>query len=245
MDGSLWRIGGLFAAERSASRCYSPLQLSYSSRGRKCWHEFCLFNSNDTDEIDREKAVNLLVVAEQPGESGPYIKAACKAGWHISGESSYEKLPTVLTTVQAEVVVLIATYVDDAVLKAVRMLTTSWPLPVVLFTEDTLQRSIHAAVTAGVSVYVVDCHNVERIGTLLEVAMVRFRESQELKKALNKAKTTLAERNTVEKAKGIIMRQRSINEDTAYQLLRKLAMDRNRRIGEVAEEVIAAAELLI
>ena len=189
--------------------------------------------------------MNLLVVAEQPGQSGPYIKAACKAGWRIACESSYEQLPSVLTSAQAEAAVLIAEHVDDAVLKVVRMLNTSWPLPVVLYTEDSLQRSIRAAVTAGVSVYVVDCHNVERIGALLEVAMIRFKESQELKKELHKARTTLAERNTVEKAKGIIMRQRKINEDTAFQLLRKLAMDRNRRIGEVAEEVIAAAEILI
>ena len=140
---------------------------------------------------------------------------------------------------------LIAEHVDDAVLKAVRMLNSSWPLPVVLYTEDALQRSIRAAVTAGVAVYVVDCHNVERISVLLEVAMVRFKDSQQLKKELHKARTTLAERNSVEKAKGIIMRQRKINEDTAYQLLRKLAMDRNRRIGEVAEEMIAAAEVLI
>jgi len=192
-----------------------------------------------------EKALNLLVVAERPGQSGPYIKAACKAGWRIACESSYEQLPSTLTTVQAEAAVLIAEHVDDAVLKAVRMLNSSWPLPVVLYTGDTLQRSIRAAVTAGVAVYVVDCHNVERIGALLEVAMVRFKDSQQLKKELHKARTTLAERNSVEKAKGIIMRQRKINEDTAYQLLRKLAMDRNRRIGEVAEEMIATAEVLI
>lgn len=189
--------------------------------------------------------MNLLVVAAQAGQSGPYIKAACKAGWRIACESSYEQLPSVLTAVQAEAAVLIAGHVDDVVLKTVRMLNSSWPMPVVLYTGDSLQRSIRAAVTAGVSVYVVDCHNANRIGALLEVAMIRFKESQDLKKELHKAKTTLAERNTVEKAKGIIMRQRQVNEDTAYQLLRKLAMDRNRRIGEVAGEVIAAAEVLI
>jgi len=192
-----------------------------------------------------EKALNLLVVAERPEQSSPYIKAACKAGWRIVCESSYQQLPSTLTAVQAEAAVLIAEHVDDAVLKAVRMLNSSWPLPVVLYTGDALQISIRAAVTAGVAVYVVDCDNVERIGVLLEVAMVRFNNSQQLKKELHKARTTLAERNSVEKAKGIIMRQRKINEDTAYQLLRKLAMDRNRRIGEVAEEMIAAAEVLI
>ena len=180
--------------------------------------------------------MNLLVIAEQPGQSGPYIKAACKAGWRIACESSYEQLPSVLTSVQAETAVLIAERVDEVILKSVRMLNSSWPMPVVLYTEDSLQRSIRAAVTAGVSVYVVDCNNVNRIGALLEVAIIRFKESQELKKELHKAKTTLAERNTVEKARGIIMRQRKVNEDTVYQLLRKLAMDRNRRIGEVAGE---------
>lgn len=189
--------------------------------------------------------MNLLVVSEQPGQSSPYIKAACKVGWRIACESSYEQLPSVLTGVQVEAAVLIARQVDDVILKTVRMLNSSWSLPVVLYTADSLQRSIRAAVTAGVSVYVVDCNNFNRIGALLEVAVVRFKESQELKKELHKAKTTLAERNTVEKAKGIIMRQRNVNEDKAYQSLRKLAMDRHRRIGEVAEEVIAAAQILI
>jgi len=197
------------------------------------------------DKAGVEKGMNLLVVAEQPGQSGPYIKAACRGGWRIACEASYEQLPSLLTDVQAEAAVLIAARVDEVVLKSVRMLNGSLPMPVVLYTDDSLQRSIRAAVTAGVSVYAVDCHNVKRIGALLDVAIIRFRESQELKKELQKAKTTLAERSAVEKAKGIIMRQRQVNEDTAYQLLRKLAMDRNRRIGEVAGEVLVAAEVLI
>ena len=189
--------------------------------------------------------MNLLVVAQQAGQSSPYIKAACKAGWHVVSELSYTQLSAAPTDVQVDAAVLIARRIDDNVLKAARLFNSHWPLPVVLYTDDSLQRSIRAALMAGVSVYVVDCQNVNRIATLLDVAMVRFKESQQLKKALHKAKTSLAERNTVEKAKGIIMRQRQVNEDSAYKLLRKLAMDRNRRIGEVAGEVIAAAEVLI
>lgn len=189
--------------------------------------------------------MNLLVVAEQPGQSGPYIKAACRAGWRIACESSYDQLPSVLTDVHVEAAVLLARRIDDVILKAIRMLNNSWPLPVLLYTQDSGQQSIRAAVMAGVSVYVVDCSNVDRIAALLDVAIIRFNESQQLKKALHKARTTLAERSTVEQAKGIIMRQRKVSEDTAYKLLRKLAMDRNRRIGEVAGEVIAAAGVLI
>lgn len=189
--------------------------------------------------------MNLLVVAEQSGQSAPYIKAACKAGWRIASEMNYQQLPGAMTDVHADAAVFIAHRVDDVVLKAVRVLNNTCPLPVVLYTGDSLRRSIRAAVAAGVAVYVVDCHEASRIGSLLDVAMARCAESQQLKKELHKAKTALAERNTVDKAKGIIMRQRQVSEDAAYKLLRKLAMDRNRRIGEVASEVIAAAEVLI
>mgnify|MGYP000550183623 CR=1 FL=1 len=84
-----------------------------------------------------------------------------------------------------------------------------------------------------------------RLASLLEVAVVRFAETRRLQQELNRAKTSLAERKTVDRAKGIIMQQRNVSEDQAYQLLRRLAMQRNRRIGEVAGEVIAAAEVLI
>jgi response regulator NasT len=189
--------------------------------------------------------VNLLVVAEQPGQSSPYIKAACSAGWQIGCETTYEQLSSALTRVHAEAAVLITRRIDDVILKAVRMLNSTYPLPVVLYTEDSLQRSIRAAVMAGVSIYVADCHNINRIAGLLEVATIRFTESQHLKQELRKARTSLAERSAVEKAKGMIMRQRKISEDAAYKLLCKLAMDRNRRIGEVARDVITAAEVLI
>jgi hypothetical protein len=61
-----------------------------------------VFRFNDADEVDMEKVVNLLVVSEQPGQSAPCIKAACKAGWRIACESSYEQLSSVLASVQAE-----------------------------------------------------------------------------------------------------------------------------------------------
>jgi response regulator NasT len=147
--------------------------------------------------------------------------------------------------INADAVVMIARRVNEAILRVVRIFNSAHPLPVVLYTEDSLQQSIRDAVNAGVSAYVVDCRNANRIGAHLDLAVIRFAESQQLKKELHKARTSLAERNTVEKAKGIIMRQRNISEDAAYRLLRKVAMDRNRRIGEVAGEIIVAAEVLI
>jgi len=189
--------------------------------------------------------MRLALVSDQPGQNGEIIKAAALAGWELACESDYVQLPGRLARLRADAAVLLAPRIDEHVLQVLHTFNGTHPLPVVLSTGDSMQQSIRAAVAAGVSVYVVDCGNVDRIGTLLEIAVVRFAEYRQLKRELQRAKTALAERNTVEKAKGIIMRQRHISEDAAYRLLRKLAMDRNRRIGEVAGEIIAVADVLI
>jgi len=189
--------------------------------------------------------MQLALVSERPGQNSEIITAAGKAGWAVACESDFARLPVMLVNLKADAAVLIAQHVNDGVLQAIRTFNSSHPLPVVLYTGDSMQQSIRAAIAAGVSVYVVDRSNPNRIGTQLDVAVIRFAELQRLKKELHRAKTSLAERNAVEKAKGILMRQRRINEDAAYQILRKLAMDRNRRIGEVAGEIIAVADVLI
>jgi len=189
--------------------------------------------------------MKLVLIAEQCGANNDYVEAARQAGWELVAELDYGRFDAVFPGIVTDAVVLISQQVDDRILQMIRGINNTRPVPVVLYTADALQQSIRAAVSAGVAAYVVDCRNAGRLGALLDVAMVRFSESRQLQQELHRAKLSLAERSTVEKAKGIIMRQRSISEDAAYKLLRKLAMDRNRRIGEVAGEVIAAAEVLI
>ena len=189
--------------------------------------------------------MKLVLVAERCGENKRILDAALAAGWEVAAELGYTQVDREISGINADAAVLVSVGVDETVLHTVRALNRNSSIPVVLFTDDSQQQSILAAVRSGVSAYVANCSDVTRIGSLLDVAVIRHRDTRNLKKELHKAKATLAERSTVEKAKGIIMRQRNISEDEAYQLLRKLAMDRNRRIGEVAGEVIAAAELLI
>ena len=84
----------------------------------------------------------------------------------------------------------------------------------------------------------------ERVRPVVEVAIARFARFRELHSELDKAKATLAERKLVEKAKGIFMKRRSCDEDSAYQLMRKMAMDQNLRLVDIANKIIEAAELL-
>jgi response regulator NasT len=196
-------------------------------------------------ELHVEPGMRLALISDRPGHHADLTAAAGRSGWDVVCEADCGQVPEVCARLQPDAAVVVARRVDARVLQAVRGLNVPRALPVVLFTGDSTPQSIRAAVTAGVSAYAVDCSNVNRIGALLELALARFDEWQQLRRELQRARTSLAERNSVEKAKGIIMRQRKVSEDTAYRMLRKLAMDRNRRIGEVAGEVIALAGVLI
>jgi response regulator NasT len=132
----------------------------------------------------------------------------------------------------------------DALLSQLRELLLNRPMPVVLFTSEDNHDVIRRAVRAGVSAYVVDGLSEKRVGSVLEVAIARFTETERLRRELADTRANLVERKAVERAKGILMKQRGFDEPQAYHALRKMAMDRNLRIGEVAENVIAVADLL-
>ena len=80
---------------------------------------------------------------------------------------------------------------------------------------------------------------------LLEVAIARFREQQRLETKLDNTKQALEDRKVIDKAKGILMRQKNMSEDDAYRTLRKIAMDKNIKIGEVAEQLVLVADVLV
>ncbi len=117
-------------------------------------------------------------------------------------------------------------------------------LPVVLFTDESDPQIIQRAVHAGVSAYIVDGLEAGRIDSILNVAVARFAAYEQLRRELKDTRANLLERKAVERAKGILMKQRGYDEPRAYHALRKMAMDKNLRIGEVAENVIAVADLL-
>jgi len=116
--------------------------------------------------------------------------------------------------------------------------------PVGMFVDQSDSASIEAAIDAGVSAYVVDGLKRERVQPILETTISRFRAFAKLRAELEQAKSQLEERKTVDRAKGILMRAKKIDEDEAYALLRKVAMNEKKKIVEIAQSVITAAELL-
>lgn len=116
--------------------------------------------------------------------------------------------------------------------------------PIAMFVDDSDEAAIGASVDAGVSVYVVDGLAAPRIRPVLDLAVRRFNAFARLQADLDEAKGRLAERDTIDKAKRILMTSRGLSEPDAYAELRRKAMQSSRRIAEIAEAVVVAHELM-
>jgi response regulator NasT len=116
--------------------------------------------------------------------------------------------------------------------------------PIAMFVDRSDQAAIEAAVDAGVSAYVVDGLKRERVKPILDMAISRFNAFARMAHELHEARTELENRKLVDRAKGILMKTRGLSEADAYALLRKTAMNQNRKISEIAESLITAAGLL-
>ncbi|MBB6096581.1 response regulator NasT [Povalibacter uvarum] len=116
--------------------------------------------------------------------------------------------------------------------------------PIAMFVDRSETDMIEAAVDAGVGAYVVDGLRKERVKAVLDMAVSRFNAFSKLREELDRARAALDERKLVDRAKGILMSSKGMSEEAAYALLRKAAMNENRRISEVAQSVVTAARLL-
>ena len=118
------------------------------------------------------------------------------------------------------------------------------PRPMVMFSLDDDNETIRRATRAGVSAYVVDGLHAKRVRPIIDAAVARFQHFNLLESELKRARNQLNDRKDIDRAKGIIMQQRGVSEAVAYQSMRKLAMDTNQKLSEIARSIIQAAALL-
>lgn len=133
---------------------------------------------------------------------------------------------------------------DRDTLESLRTVNRETPKPVVFFAEFSDHETTEAAINAGVSAYIVDGLSASRLSSIMDVAIANFKAFQKLKIELEDTKLRLQDRKDVDKAKGILMQHRNLSEEEAYQLLRKMAMDRNMKIGDASRNFVAAMSLL-
>jgi response regulator NasT len=116
--------------------------------------------------------------------------------------------------------------------------------PVAMFVDESDGALTKAAIEAGVSAYVVAGLSANRIKPVLDAAIARFHLMQKMRVELAETRRALEERKVIDRAKGIVMRAKGIGEDEAYALMRKAAMDQGKKLAEVAQALVTAAELL-
>ena len=207
-----------------------------------CWHSGCYVSHGNGLEIMR---LRILLVTDQ-NDRAVLLEQALGAVRHqiVAAIRPDDDLCFYARQARPDAVVASLDQPDSALVEQLEQLSREQPLPVVVFADRSGSAPLRAAVKAGVSAYVVDGLEAARVGPVLETALARFAEFQALRRERDAAVARLSERKLVERAKGILMRRRGLPENAAYQTLRRMAMDRGKRMAEVAESVIVAEEML-
>jgi response regulator NasT len=171
--------------------------------------------------------------------------ALCESGCEVV-ENSDSMLDIIsrVADLQPDMIIIDTDSPSRDTLEHVCLVSRDQPRPIVMFTQDGSTDKIRAALISGVSSYVVDGLDPARIKPILDVAITRFEEHQVLRRELDQANAALAERKVVERAKGILMKQRNVGEAEAYQAMRRMAMERSMKMAELAQQIIAASALL-
>lgn len=189
--------------------------------------------------------LKVLLVDEEPGRAAILERALLDAGYVlVSRLSSADRLVEHVAVSQPDIVIVDIDSPDRDCLENMAVLSRSNPKPVIMFSDEDNEDTIASAIKAGVSAYVADGMNPDRVRPIVQVAVARFREFQALKNELQKTRDQLADRKLIDKAKGLLMKHRNFNEDEAYHAMRKLAMERNQRLVDTARNVIEVFEML-
>jgi len=187
--------------------------------------------------------LKILVVEPNRDRAIEIIGALKDGGWSdvtVLGEVS--GLARQLTEIDPDIVLIDLPSRD--VLEQASAASDAQGRPVAMFVDQSDDDMTSAAVAAGLSAYVVGGMVPDRIKPVLKTAIARFKVMSQMRAELSAAKQALEDRKIIDRAKGVLMRAKGITEDEAYSLLRRTAMDQNRKVIDVAEALVTAADLL-
>lgn len=181
-----------------------------------------------------------VLIADHDATRATQLEQAFRdQGYGVAGvvNSAFE-LAAAVAAHAPDIIIIGTDSPDRDTLEHLCLATRDYPRPVVMFTQDDASESIRAALKAGVSAYVVDGLDTERIRPILEVARVRFEEHQILLRSATETARKTHERHLIDAAKRRLMTHQDLSEDAAYHAMRRTAMSENRRLVEVAESIL-------
>lgn len=195
--------------------------------------------------VKKTTTLSVMLVDDQPARAALLEQALLDHRYTVIARlSSAEGLAEQVARLEPDVIIIDIESPDRDTLENMALLHRDNPRPVVMFSDEGDTSAIERAMRAGVSAYIVDGLNPTRVKTIVDVAIARFREYQALRRELEETRTQLADRKQIDRAKGLLMKHRDMDEQQAYHAMRKMAMDRGQRLAEVASNIIAVLEML-
>lgn len=187
----------------------------------------------------RSAVLRVLVVAEPPLNPGELGHDLADVGVEVVAEiADAADLPKAVVQQAPDLVVGVSASLSNAMFEAIRMVGSLAPCPMVVFTSDGGTQKIERASEAGIHAYVVDGYAKHRLLSVIAVARARFRQERALREEFSGLSQRFEERKLVDRAKGLLMRSRSVSEAEAFEVLRAAAMRNRQRIGIMAQSVI-------
>ena len=187
----------------------------------------------------------ILIIDNNPERANSLIQILEASRYKVAVPARLQEgLAEQVAQIKPDIILIGVDFPGQTILNWVAALHESYPCPTVMFSRDERSGTIQAATRAGVSAYAVGKLTGARVKTIIEAAVARFYEFRALQQELEKTKTNLAERKIIERAKELVAQQRGCTESQAYQILRKMAMNRRKRLAEISQDVLSVAEVL-
>ncbi|AYF03524.1 ANTAR domain-containing protein (plasmid) [Paracoccus yeei] len=192
-----------------------------------------------------DKRLSIVIIEPDPERAEPIMAGLRDAGDHdiriIAGETGLARR---IAELRPDVVLIDLANPSRDILEELALASGPMERPVAMFVDQSDEQLTRAAIEAGISAYVVDGLRADRLKPILDAAIARFHLFQRMRAELASMRTALEERKIIDRAKAILMKARGIDEEAAYALLRKTAMDQGKRVAEIAQQLVMAAGLL-
>jgi two-component system, response regulator / RNA-binding antiterminator len=195
--------------------------------------------------MSAESSPKIVIVDENPIRAAILEEGLREAGF--VGVEHIREMHNLLARIYAldpDVIVIDLENPSRDVLEQMFQVSRAVRRPIAMFVDQSDSDSIRASVDAGVSAYIVDGLKKERLRPILDLCISRFNAFARLQDELDRTKSALEDRKAIDRAKGILMKLKGLTEDEAYVLLRSTAMREKRKIGDIAQSIITAAEML-
>ena len=192
-----------------------------------------------------DASLNIVIVDDSPVRAAILEEGLREAGYvNVVRIEGTAKLLARIYALDPDVILIDLENPSRDVLEQMFQVSRIVKRPVAMFVDQADSASIQASVDAGVSAYIVDGLKKERIKSILDLCISRFNAFDRLQTELEQTKSALEERKVIDRAKGILMKVKGLTEDEAYVLMRSTAMREKKKIGEIAQSILTASELL-